>query len=199
MKEVIEAIVLAAGYSSRAKNFKMTMPLGEKPILEHTISKFEGICQRVIVITGYKQERIEKTISKMDITDMKIECVHNEHFIRGMFSSIQKGCEYLRSSTFFMTPGDYPLVSKNTIQSLANEKGEVVIPSNQYKAGHPIKLSKDVKEAILCADSNSNLRCVLRAFEKNYMNVDDPGILIDLDTPEDYRGIEEYYHNYFSI
>ncbi|MBR8644889.1 NTP transferase domain-containing protein [[Brevibacterium] frigoritolerans] len=50
----MEAIVLAAGYSSRANAFKMTLPMGQMSVLEQTISKFEGLCSRVIVVAGFQ-------------------------------------------------------------------------------------------------------------------------------------------------
>ena len=49
----LDAIVLAAGYTSQADAFKMTLPLGKMSVLEHTISKYEGICSsRVIVVAA---------------------------------------------------------------------------------------------------------------------------------------------------
>jgi molybdenum cofactor cytidylyltransferase len=55
----MEAIVLAAGYSSRANAFKMTLPLGQMTVLEQTISKFEGLCSRVIIVAGFQAELIQ--------------------------------------------------------------------------------------------------------------------------------------------
>lgn len=187
----LEAIVLAAGFSSRAKDFKMLLPLGEKSILEHTISKFEGVCKRVIVVSGYRAEDVQEAISQ--IHSIEIRYVYNENFDLGMFSSIQKGCEEINATEFFITPGDCPLVKKETVQTLARVKENVVIPSYEHKGGHPIKLTNEVQRAILAAGADSNLRTILQGFEKKYVNVDDPGVLMDLDTPEDYKRIIEYY------
>jgi molybdenum cofactor cytidylyltransferase len=186
----MEAIVLAAGYSSRANAFKMTMPLGKMSVLEQTISKFEGICVRVIVVAGYQAELIQEEINKINIKkaySFQIKFVYNENFIQGMFTSIQKGCTEVNAPAFFITPGDCPLVKKETLQLLAGHNGNVVIPSFQFKGGHPIKLSKQVKQKILENNSESNLRMVLNGYKKKYINVDDPGVLMDVDTPEDYQ------------
>ncbi|TKC16121.1 nucleotidyltransferase family protein [Robertmurraya kyonggiensis] len=187
----MEAIILAAGYSSRAKDFKMLLPLGKKSILEHTISKFEGVCERVIVVGGHNSNFLQEAISK--INSIKIKYVLNENFDLGMFSSILKGCEEIRAPEFFITPGDCPLVKKETIKILARTEGEVVIPSFEYRGGHPIKLSSEIGHAILAAEANSNLRMILQDFDKKYVNVDDPGVLMDVDTPEDYKRVLEYY------
>lgn len=193
----MEAIILAAGYSSRAYDFKMTLKLAEMTVLEHTVSKFEGICKRVIVVSGFQWERIKEATSEMQKNnkyDMDIVCVVNPSFDQGMFSSVQRGCREVEASSFFITPGDCPLVEKETIRNLAKEKGKVVIPSYHLKSGHPIKLTDEIKIRILEAKADSNLRKILQVYEKNYVNIEDPGVLMDLDTPEDFKKATEYYN-----
>ncbi|MCM3690784.1 nucleotidyltransferase family protein [Neobacillus niacini] len=186
----MEAIVLAAGYSRRANAFKMTLPLGKMSVLEQTISKFEGICNRVIVVAGYQQELIQeeiRVINNKKAYSFEIKFVYNENFNLGMFSSIQKGCTEVDAKAFFITPGDCPLVKKETLQLLAEHNGNIVIPSFKYNGGHPIKLSCELKQKILETNPESNLRMVLNGYEKEYINVDDPGVLMDVDTEEDYQ------------
>ncbi|MBL3644771.1 nucleotidyltransferase family protein [Bacillus sp. RHFB] len=193
----MEAIVLAAGYSSRANAFKMTLPMGQMSVLEQTISKFEGVCSRVIVVAGFQAEIIQEEIAKIIIENtysFQIKFVYNENFNQGMFHSIQKGCSEVNAPTFFITPGDCPLVKKETVQLLAKHKGNLVIPSFDYKGGHPIKLSSEVKQKILETNPESNLRVVLGGYEKQYMNVDDTGVLMDVDTPEDYQKAIDFYN-----
>ncbi|MEX6702426.1 NTP transferase domain-containing protein [Peribacillus frigoritolerans] len=191
----MEAIVLAAGYSSRANAFKMTLPMGQMSVLEQTISKFEGLCSRVIVVAGFQAEIIQEEIVKIiseNAYSFQIKFIYNENFDQGMFHSIQKGCNEVNAPTFFLTPGDCPLVKKETVQLLAKHKGNVVIPSFNYKGGHPIKLSSEVKQKILETNPEGNLRVVLDGYEKQYMNVDDAGVLMDVDTPEDYQKAINY-------
>jgi molybdenum cofactor cytidylyltransferase len=192
----MEAIVLAAGYSSRANAFKMTLPLGQMTVLEQTISKFDGLCNRVIVVAGFQADIIQEEIVKISSKNaysFQIKFVYNENFNQGMFSSVQKGCNEVNTPTFFITPGDCPLVKKETVQLLAEQKGNLVIPSFHYKGGHPIKLSSEVKQRILETNLENNLRAVLNGFEKKYMNVDDPGVLMDVDTLEDYQKAIDYF------
>jgi molybdenum cofactor cytidylyltransferase len=186
----MEALVLAAGYSSRANAFKMTLPLGQMSVLEQTISKFEGICSRVIVVAGFQAEIIQEEISKIinkRAYSFQIKFIYNEDFSQGMFSSIQKGCSEVKAETFFITPGDCPLVKRETVQLIAEHNGNVVIPSFNYKGGHPIKLTGEVKLKILETNPESNLRVVLGCCDKTYINVKDHGVLMDVDTPEDYQ------------
>ncbi|MDN3015626.1 nucleotidyltransferase family protein [Paenibacillus sp. BSR1-1] len=191
----MEAIILAAGYSTRANAFKMTLPLGQMTILEQTISKFEGVCSRVIVVAGHQAELIQKEVAKLrskNAFSFQFKFVYNDNFNQGMFSSIQRGCNEVNAPDFFITPGDCPLVKKETVHQIAKHKGDVVIPSFHYKGGHPIKLSSNVKQKILETNPESNLRVVLGGYEKTYLNVDDPGVLMDIDTIEDYQNAIKY-------
>ncbi|WP_102349638.1 nucleotidyltransferase family protein [Bacillus sp. Marseille-P3661] len=195
--ESMEAVILAAGYSSRANDFKMTSKLGIMTVLEHTVSKFDGICQKVIIVSGFQGERLKEVTIEMqnhNYYDMEIVCVFNPRFNQGMFSSVQRGCREVSASHFFITPGDCPLVEKETIQNLVKENGNIVIPSYQMKGGHPIKLTVEIKKRILEANADSNLRYILQGYEKNFLNVKDPGVLMDLDTPEDFNKAIEYYN-----
>lgn len=192
----MEAIVLAGGYSSRAKKFKMTLDIGGYTVLEQTISKFEHVCERVIVVCGHRHEEIEalvKGINEKRRYAMEITTVFNGHYSKGMFTSIQAGCKVLQSPSFFMTPGDYPLVRADTIASLAREVGEVIIPSYENHGGHPIRMSEQVREAILRCEPSDNLRLVLNQFDKHYIQVADQGVVMDIDTMEDYRRGIDYY------
>jgi molybdenum cofactor cytidylyltransferase len=195
----MEAIILDAGYSSRANAFKMTLQMGQMTVLEQTISKFEGLCSRVIVVAGFKVELIQEEIAKIfnkNAFSFQIKVVHNENFNQGMFTSIQTGCKEVNDPTFFITPGDCPLVKKKTVQLISEHKGNVVIPSFNYKGGHPIKLSSEVKQKIIETNPESNLRVVLGGYEKQYVNVDDPGVIMDVDTLEDYQKAIDYYHSF---
>ena len=179
----------------------MTLPLGQMTVLEQTISKFEVLCSRVIIVAGFQAEIIQEEIAKINSKSaysFQIKFVYNENFSQGMFSSIQKGCNEINAPNFFITPGDCPLVKKETVKLLANQKGNVVIPSFNYKGGHPIKLSNEVKQKILETTPESNLRVVLNGFEKKYINADDPGVLMDVDTQEDYQKAVIYYHDSIS-
>ncbi|MGG3471385.1 nucleotidyltransferase family protein [Neobacillus pocheonensis] len=191
----MEAIVLAAGYSSRANTFKMTLPLKQMTILEQTVSKFDGICSRIIVVAGFQAEIIREEIAKLSSKNaysFELKFVYNEDFNKGMFSSIKRGCKEVNSASVFITPGDCPLVKKETVQLLAKQTGTVVIPSFNFKGGHPIKLSSEVKQKILETNPDSNLRAVLGRYEKNYINVKDPGVVMDVDTQEDYQRALDY-------
>jgi len=176
----------------------MNLLIGNKTVLRRTLEHFEHICNRIVVVGGYRIDLIQEQMKKIRLDNTTIEVVYNERFDEGMFSSVQKGCRALKEDTFFLTPGDFPLIKKSTIHALAMCPDEVVRPRYQNHNGHPIKLGSKVKQAIIHGDEKDNLRNILHKFNKTTIDVDDPGILMDLDTPDDYIRINKRIHHFNS-
>lgn len=182
----VEGVILAAGYSSRANTFKMELKINKKSILQRCIEALYEDCDNIIVVSGYKHEKISELTKKYS----KVRVIYNEEFDKGMFSSVKKGIQNITSSRFLLTPGDYPLISKDIIKKLLKQKNEIVIPSFNRKGGHPILLSGDLIKEILNEPDDSNLKVYLSRKQCSYINIDDEGILLDVDTIEDYHYVK---------
>ena len=77
-------VILAAGFSSRAETFKMTLKFGENTVIENTIIKMSKYCSKIIVVGGYKIERLNFLSDKYDF----VELIFNENYKDGMYSSV---------------------------------------------------------------------------------------------------------------
>lgn len=55
---MIDGIVLAGGYSSRAKINKMMMLYKNKPLISQAIETMHQFCEVVIVVTGYYHDEM---------------------------------------------------------------------------------------------------------------------------------------------
>lgn len=180
----IDAIVLAAGYSSRFKGFKLTKTIfNNLTIIENCINKFTNICNKIIVVTGYKNNLIVNTLSK----NSNINFVYNKNFDKGMFSSIQIGVKNSSSDKIFITPGDLPFFSSETCKRMLLYEGKFIIPSYKNRCGHPILIDSSVKKEIINESSSSNLKNIRNRLGYKIVEVEDKGILIDIDTKSDYE------------
>lgn len=187
----VDGVILAAGYSSRANAFKMELEINNRPILKRCIESLYDECNRIIVVSGYKQEKIHKLVEGYS----KVKVVFNEEFHKGMFSSVKKGIQYVEEERFFLTPGDYPLISKDVVKRILAEDGEVIIPSFNKRGGHPILLKSKLINEILMENDYSNLKKYLNTKRCKYLSLEDNGILIDIDTKEDYDRINGEIEN----
>ena len=182
----IEGIILAAGYSARVKAFKMTLPLGEKTVLESCLQGMLDFCDKIIVIGGYQVEKIIPIVKAYP----KVELVYNENYSEGMFSSVKKGLSYITSKRFFLTPGDYPVISKDTYRVMLNTVGEIVVPVYDGQTGHPALLASYLSQEI--GQKEASLKEFINTKGFTTVTVDDEGILLDIDTWEDYLRIKDY-------
>jgi molybdenum cofactor cytidylyltransferase len=189
---MITAIILAAGESKRMGQPKMLLPWGEGTVLTHVISVFQdsGLTD-ILVVTGGARDEVGRLVSKQNV-----KIVHNSEFTSGgMLSSIQCGLRALMRQTqgALIGLGDQPQVREGSVrmvcEAFKETKSNIVVPSYQMKRGHPWLVARPLWEELLKIKSPRSPRDFLNKHrhEIHYVNVDDPNILADLDTPEDYK------------
>jgi CTP:molybdopterin cytidylyltransferase MocA/HD superfamily phosphohydrolase YqeK len=189
----VTAIILCAGYSSRMNAFKPLMPLGEITALERAVRAFytAGI-EDIRVVAGYRASDILTRLKHLDV-----QWIINENYDKGMFSSAVAGIKTLGPDrdAFFILPADIPLVRPHTVKDLLNafEKRKnhpcILYPSFQGTSGHPPLIDSAYIKELLCWNSEGGLRAFLAQYEDDAENVDVPDmcILLDMDTPSDYK------------
>ncbi len=138
MKKV-EGIILAGGFSRRMKKFKMELKLGDKNILERCVEGMESICDRIIVVAGHQYERIQKLTSNLS----NVETVINKNYEKGNVFIDSQRCSRNKSRTFFIIPGDQPLVKSSTYKKMLEINSDIVSPRCNGKKGHPILSKKN--------------------------------------------------------
>lgn len=179
----VEGIILAAGLSSRAGTYKPAWLLEGKPLIRHTIDSMAAFCSRIIVVGGHKIERL------MELTRdySKVQVAFNKNYSSGMFSSVKEGIKHLAGEKFFLIPGDCSLVKKEVYHDLLQARGDIIIPKFQGRKGHPVLMKTSLTAEILLEPKDSNLRDFIRRKGYETIEVEDRGILIDIDTKEDFE------------
>ena len=193
MNTNIDGIILAAGFSSRTGVFKMGLPLGEKKLLQQVIDEMKKLCSRVIVVAGYKKEKIIQLTQGYS----NLEVAFNPHYTKGMFTSVKEGVKHVKSQWFFLTPGDYPLLTKAVYQRLLDARDQsgpcIFIPVFNGRKGHPILVKSDLVKELLEEPDDSNLRKFINRKGFALVEVDDDAILLDIDTMADFQRAKERY------
>ncbi|HWR39505.1 MAG TPA: NTP transferase domain-containing protein [Patescibacteria group bacterium] len=190
------AIILAAGFSARMGEFKPLLPMGESTALQMVVQCFcqAGIAD-VRIVTGHKADELVPVLATLPVT-----AVHNPDYAEGMFSSVQTGIRSLPESikACFVLPVDTPLVKSASIEKLVQAFAEqdvaVVYPLFDGRRGHPPLIGRECFADIMSSDGTGGLRAVLNRFSARAREValDDPGALMDMDTPEDYQRLLQY-------
>jgi len=182
------AIVPAAGKGERFGGAKLLASIHDKTVLECTLaSLLDGGIDRIVVVI----EPSAPLALVRRLEDPRVRTVINDDPSRGMFSSIQAGCAAAAGGDpLLVLPGDMPFVRSRTVAAVLAkyaEAGHVVSPRHEGRRGHPIALTPAMQTQILNADAGMTLNVLLKSCNppRAYADVDDPGIVRDVDRRED--------------
>ena len=185
---MIEGVILAAGYSSRAKVNKLIQEIAGKPLLVRCIEGMYGAVSRILVVGGYKINALRPLLKEYP----KCELVYNSQFEKGMFSSVLLGLRLCVGDRVFITPGDYPYITEEVYQRLLKDSGEITVPVYNNTLGHPVLLSKNMISQLLSAPRYLSLQDFIAQHNSSKISVETRGILMDIDTPEDFVSANHY-------
>ncbi len=181
----VEGIILAAGFSSRAGTCKMALDIGGKTMLGRCIEAMYDTCSRIIIVGGHKASDILNIV----LGYPRAELVLNENYRDGMFSSVRKGLEHVSAGRFFLTPGDYPLISRDTYESMLKIDGDIILPAFNGETGHPVLMKHCLAHELLNAPGCGSLKDFIDTKGFKRLEVQDEGIIEDVDTMQDYNRI----------
>ena len=185
------AVVLAAGSSRRMGNPKLLLPYGKSTILETAVDNIlHSSIEHVMIVLGPDPEDIRQALSQKPV-----RFCHNRDHEKGMLSSVICGIRALppdaRSVLIFLgdQPGIPPAVINRIIKAYEEELYGIVIPVHAHRRGHPLLVDMKYKKALEQLDLEEGLRSLRHQFPEDVLEVEvaEPGILVDIDTPEDYK------------
>jgi molybdenum cofactor cytidylyltransferase len=192
---MISAIILAAGQSKRMGQPKMLLTWGKLTVIEHVITTFKNAgVEDILIVTGGAQEQVEKTIDHYPVRK-----IHNRDYAAGeMLSSLHCGLRTMpiKTEAALIALGDQPQILERSIRSICaaylERKSRLIVPSFQMKRGHPWLVARPLWNEILALKPPESPRDFLNhhAGEIDYVNVDTPSVLADLDTPEEYQNAQ---------
>jgi molybdenum cofactor cytidylyltransferase len=187
-------VILAAGESSRMGRPKALLPWRRGTFLSDAIRTLNNYSDLVIVVAGTHANEI-RPIADANAAYL----VRNLHPERGQFSSLQLGLQEVLNrgrDAAIIALVDRPPAKAETIAFLQREflvHAErdfwAVVPEFSGTHGHPIVVGREMMGKILDAPAHSTARDVMHANQSRiaYVQVTDPFVTMNIDTPEDYQ------------
>ena len=194
------ALILAAGQSRRMGEFKPLLPLGGSTVIETAVAAaLSGGAESAVVVTGCRGGEVE-TVLRAHFGGA-VKCVRNpDYAATDMLRSAQIGAAALPAcGAFFFLPGDMPAVSPQTFRALlaVREQGRalLVFPTLNGYCKHPPLVDARLIPEILAYHGEDGLRGLWKRFENDTVTVpvEDGGVWLDLDTPEDYQNCKQAF------
>ena len=167
-------------------------------IVRHVALKYvDASIEPVVVVTGRDAPQVRAVLADLNVT-----CVHNPDYATGeILSSVKVGLRALPDdlglrrhkpvAACFIQPADMPCVPKEVIGQLAaaHEAGWNVAPRYKGRRGHPVLLDRAYWEAMLALAADAMPRDVLVGSQMRLVDVEDEGVLLDVDTREGYERV----------
>jgi molybdenum cofactor cytidylyltransferase len=185
----VEGILLAAGESRRMGYPKPLLKLGSRTFIEILADAMLQSVARLIVVVGAHAGVVRGAIP----ADPRIEVIENPGYLRGQLSSIKAAFPHVGTDVggVLIHLADHPMVRAETFASVIEGYRRLATPiaiaRYQGRRGHPVLFARELFVELAAAPEDQGARAVVAADPARvaYVNVDDPGILMDIDTPED--------------
>lgn len=187
------AIVLAAGQGSRYRaaggaDKLLASSLRDAPappVLAATLADLRGVAERLLVVTNADNCPLRDWLAA-HAEGCEVLAVET----RGLGHSLaQAVAQAPVARGWLVALGDMPYVQPATLRAIAAaiEHDNLVVPVHQGRAGHPRGIGSAYRDALLQLDGDRGAQQLFAQPAVRRLEVDDPGVLLDIDHPNDRR------------
>jgi molybdenum cofactor cytidylyltransferase len=185
----IDGILLAAGESRRMGYPKPLLKIGARTFLAHAADAMLQAVERLVVVIGAHAQRVRAAVP----SNPRIAVVDNAQWQRGQLSSIRAGLAELdpAAGAALVHLADHPTVRAETHRMLVDAfrrgRASIVVARFGGRRGHPVLFARAVFDELFRAPDDVGARAVVNADASRveFVDTDDAGVTLDLDTRED--------------
>ena len=191
----VGAVIVAAGMSSRMGDFKPMLNIGSISIAQRIVATFhQAGVTKIVVVTGYNAQLLERHLANNGLVFLRNE----DYATTQMFDSARIGLNWLKDKCdkILFTPVDIPLFTAMTVTSLIESGAELACPVCEGRTGHPLLISASLAGRLLEDSGEGGMQGAIGrcGAEMTLVPVEDPGVLHDADTPDDYKALLRYHN-----
>lgn len=186
MRQRPTIVVLAAGQGSRFGGpvHKLEQPLGHSTVLGATLEQvIASGCPFIVVTTARLAPMALRQVARRDLL-----VVSDDEARRGVGHTIAAGVsERPMASGWLVMPGDMPMITAASIRAVAEALEEHPIAFSQYRGrrGHPVGFGSELYAELIALEGDEGARRIVARYPAHAVAVEDPGVLVDIDTPQD--------------
>ena len=184
-------IVLAAGQGKRfaGPSHKLTQRLGQFSVLGTTLHHVVDSGLPMVLVTTI--DLAHEARGLVDVRDIEIMPTASAPGVGrrwGMGVSIAAGVSARPDAAgWLVVPGDMPMIRSATLRAVADglEPYPAVYAQYHGRQGHPVAFAAELYSELVQLDGDEGARRLLARYPSQGIDVDDPGVLQDVDTQDD--------------
>ena len=187
-------IVLAAGRGSRflGADHKLAQRLGSATVFATTLRHAVATQLPVVVVTTQAFADVaRRSVAARDVVVLPEVGTPGQDAL-GMGYSIGSGVGAIPDAGgWLILPGDMPMVRSDTMLEVARELADHAVVFAQHKGvrGHPVGFSAELYSELVTLRGDEGARRLVARYPAIGVEVDDPGVLIDVDTEADLESV----------
>ena len=193
----VEAVLLAAGASSRMGRPKALLPWGGSTLIESQTRSLDAAgISGIIVVLGHNASYIASVVHETD----RLKVLVNPDYNRGKTTSIKLGIKEVHARTEVVMllavdqPRPVPLLKRLVYEHL-KIRPLITQPKYRNQGGHPLLFDSSLLPELLeITEEQQGIREVIRRHRDqiNQIAVGSPIVLLDLNTEEEYKRALQY-------
>jgi len=196
--ESVTAVILAAGEARRFGQAKQLLDWkGESMIRRVAKIALEAGCQPVLVVVGAYADEVRQALD-----GLPVRIIENNDWKAGLASSVKTALQVVpqtAGAALFML-ADQPQVTIELVKKLIAlhrlRFTPLTAPRHAGRRANPVLFDRVTFPALSRLEGETGGRALFgdeRRYPVSWLDWDDPWLLFDIDTPEDYRRLKELY------
>ena len=178
---------------------KQLLRLGESTVLGQTLENVRGAgVDEVVLVLGCSAQTIRQQLPIPLIESLKV--VINPNYEQGMAGSLREGLSALDPQTdaAFIVLADQPFIRPETLNRIIDQyrhsNVQIVVPLYKGLRGNPVLLDRSVFPECMALDGDIGCRAIFGGHLEGIVKVevDDAGILLDIDSKDDYERLRRF-------
>jgi molybdenum cofactor cytidylyltransferase len=182
----VEAIILAAGRSSRMGSNKLAADLDGKPVVAHVADAIEAAgLPPPIVVLGHDAAAVRDALR-----DRHVRFVEVPDYAEGLSRSLRRGVQAVSDEALaaIICLGDMPFIPPEMLRAMASDahEGSIVVPRLAGNPGNPILWGRAWFPRLTTLSGDTGAKSLLAELADRlcFIDCDEEGIRIDVDTPQ---------------
>jgi molybdenum cofactor cytidylyltransferase len=192
----VAAVILAAGLSARLPGNKLLQPIAGRPMVRCAVeAALASYASEVLVVTGHQSKRLRNALS-----DVPVVIVENQSYTDGLSTSLKCGVRHVPADCdgALILLADMPFITAAVLNRLLAHFDpaagrEICVPVAGGRRGNPVLWGRRFFAELLAITGDKGGRHLMELHQNSIveLELDDRGVLIDIDTAADFESIAQ--------